>query len=210
VRRLVLIRHGRTTWNAEGRFQGQSDPPLDSVGERQATTVAAAVAPLRPAMVLSSDLRRAMTTAAPLVAATGARWEIDLALREVDLGAWEGLVHAEVQARYPAEYRDWRAGLPVRRGGGETEQEAGCRAAARIVAGLASLAIDSTLAVVAHGLVIQAAMAQLVSDELIALDGPPPHLGNGEWVCLDSASRGAACVEADPTEGRAQPHLPAS
>ena len=65
-RRLVLLRHGRTAWNAERRFQGQADPPLDDVGRAQAYEVAALVAALEPDLLVSSDALRAMQTAVPI------------------------------------------------------------------------------------------------------------------------------------------------
>jgi broad specificity phosphatase PhoE len=201
VRRLVVVRHGRTAWNAAGRFQGQADPPLDPTGEEQAAAVAVGVAPLTPVAVLSSDLRRARDTAGPLVSATGAAWVTDAALREVFLGGWEGLDHDQVRARYPLEYAAWTAGRPVRRGGGETEEEAGRRAADRIVAGLAAWPEGATVVVVAHGLVLRAALAALAADGVIDLAGPAPHLGNGCWSVL------AADVAHRPgePEGRAHP-----
>lgn len=184
--RLVLIRHGQTAWNAERRFQGHADPPLDDIGRKQATEVAAALGPLRPGLILTSDLRRARSTAAPLAEVTGAAVVADAALREVDLGGWEGLDHAEVQARYPEEYRAWKAGLPVRRGGGETEAEAGTRAAGFITAQLEGChhLETGTVAVVAHGIVLRAAMARLAEDRAIDLGGPSPHLDNGAWRCF--------------------------
>ena len=142
---LVLVRHGRTAWNLEGRFQGRADIPLDEEGRTQAERVAAELAVLadrppagRPGpVVLSSDLSRARATAVPVAAALGAPLIVDAALREVDVGAWEGLTRAEAEARYPEQYRLWAAGVDVRRGGGETLAEAGRRVAARIGAALA-------------------------------------------------------------------------
>jgi glucosyl-3-phosphoglycerate phosphatase len=180
---LVVIRHGRTSWNAEGRFQGHADIPLDATGELQAKEMAVEVAPLAPSLVLSSDLLRAQATAAALVAATGAALRLDPALREVDLGEWEGLDRAEAAARFPDEYRDWAAGIPVRRGGGESDEEAGARAAAAITATMAQLdpADPITVAVVAHGIVLRATMAALAAAGSIELDGSSPHLDNGAW-----------------------------
>jgi broad specificity phosphatase PhoE len=210
VRRLVVVRHGRTAWNAEQRFQGQADPPLDATGEAQALAVAAEVAPLEPVVVLSSDLRRARDTAVPLVAATGAVWVTDQALREVYLGGWEGLDHDQVRARFPDQYADWVAGRPVRRGGGETEAEAGRRAAARMVAELAAWPDGATVAVVAHGLVLKAALGALDADGVIELAGDAPHLGNGRWLALvaqvGAAPAGVARDGAGGApEGRAHP-----
>ncbi|MCL2394821.1 MAG: histidine phosphatase family protein [Acidimicrobiaceae bacterium] len=183
MRRLVVIRHGQTAWNAEHRFQGRTDTPLDETGRKQALEVAREVGPLLPGLILCSDLARARCTAAPLAAATGAEVIFDASLEEIDLGAWEGLDHAEAESRFPAEYAAWRADLPIRRGGGETEAEAGARAAAFISAQLArpDQAATATVAVVAHGTVLRAALSRLAEEGAIDLDGPSPRFANAEW-----------------------------
>ena len=63
ITRVVLLRHGRTAWNAERRMQGRLDPPLDEAGQAQAAEVAPVVAGLRPVVLVSSDLTRALQTA---------------------------------------------------------------------------------------------------------------------------------------------------
>ena len=63
-RRLVLVRHGQTAWNAEGRAQGHADVSLDDVGRTQAETMAPVVAAYDPVALVSSDLARARETAA--------------------------------------------------------------------------------------------------------------------------------------------------
>lgn len=128
VRRVFLVRHGRTAWNAEGRFQGQADPPLDDVGIAQAGELAALIAALRPDVLVSSDLRRAMQTAEPIELATGVPVLADARLRERSLGHWEGLTRAEVQQAYPDEYGDWVAGRDVSRRGGESRAQVAARA----------------------------------------------------------------------------------
>jgi broad specificity phosphatase PhoE len=128
ARRVVLLRHARTAWNAERLFQGQADPPLDDVGRMQAYEVAALMAALRPDLLVSSDAARAMQTAVPIGAAVGLPVRPDARLRERSLGHWEGLTRDEVQQRYPDEYADWVAGRDVSRRGGETRAEVADRA----------------------------------------------------------------------------------
>jgi broad specificity phosphatase PhoE len=130
TRRVVVLRHGRTEWNAERRFQGQADPPLDDVGRAQAYEVASLVAALRPAVLISSDLQRAVQTAAPLAQVTGLDVLVDKGLRERSLGHWEGLTRDEVEVRYPDEFADWIAGRDVSRRGGETRTQVAERAVA--------------------------------------------------------------------------------
>ena len=89
-RRIVLLRHGRTEWNATRRYQGQADPPLDEVGQAQAIEAAALVAAMRPDLLVSSDLQRACQTAEKLASLTGLELSLDARLRERHLGHWQG------------------------------------------------------------------------------------------------------------------------
>jgi glucosyl-3-phosphoglycerate phosphatase len=103
----VLWRHGQTAWNAERRFQGQSDIPLDPTGQAQAERAARLLAGLRPDMIVSSDLIRAASTAAPLARLSGLEVTFDKDLRERHGGCWEGLTDTEIRTRYPAEHASW-------------------------------------------------------------------------------------------------------
>lgn len=151
VSRLILWRHGRTEWNATGRFQGQLDPPLDDTGREQAIRVAPhlVAAGLVPeeTVVVSSDLSRAAETAATLTALLGIPLRLDPRLREHGLGSWEGLTRAEVADRFPEQYADWLAGRPIHGRGGEQPTEVADRA----VAALADLPEAAVAVVVTHG-----------------------------------------------------------
>ncbi len=103
----MLWRHGQTTWNLEHRFQGQTDIPLDAVGEAQADLAARRLATLEPDALYSSDLVRAQQTAAPLARLTGLPVTLDKDLRERFGGDWEGLSDTEIRERYPAERATW-------------------------------------------------------------------------------------------------------
>ncbi|SOE02208.1 histidine phosphatase family protein [Blastococcus haudaquaticus] len=150
VSRLILWRHGRTAWNAAGRFQGQLDPPLDATGRRQAAAAAPHVAAdLSPedTVVVSSDLDRAEQTAQALTGLLGVRLRLDERLREHGMGSWEGLTRDEVADRFPDQYAAWMAGRPVIGRGGE---EPGA-VADRAVAALADLPPAAVAVVVTHG-----------------------------------------------------------
>jgi glucosyl-3-phosphoglycerate phosphatase len=151
VPRLLLWRHGRTEWNAAGRFQGQLDPPLDEVGRHQAVLAAphlvAAGLPHDGTVVVSSDLSRAAETAAVLTALLGVPLRLDERLREHGMGAWEGLTRDEVGERYPEQLADWVAGRPVLGRGGEAPDAVADRA----VAALADLPPARVAVVVTHG-----------------------------------------------------------
>lgn len=103
----MLWRHGQTQWNAEHRFQGQTDIPLDQTGVQQAGHAARRVAALRPDALFASDLTRAQQTAAPLARLTGLPVTLDKDLRERYGGDWEGMSDAEIRDRYPAERVTW-------------------------------------------------------------------------------------------------------
>jgi broad specificity phosphatase PhoE len=151
VPRLVLWRHGRTEWNAAGRFQGQLDPPLDPIGQQDAKAAAARLvaAGLRPddAVVVSSDLDRTVQTATALTDLLDVPLRLDARLREHGMGCWEGLTRDEVAERYPEQYADWTAGRPVRGRGGEEP----AAVAERAVAALVDLPEASVAVVVTHG-----------------------------------------------------------
>jgi glucosyl-3-phosphoglycerate phosphatase len=150
VSRLVLWRHGRTEWNAEGRFQGQLDPPLDEQGRRQAALAAPHIAAgLTPddTVVVSSDLVRAADTARVLAGLLGVPFRRDERLREHGMGSWEGLTRAEVVDRFPEQYADWTAGRPVRGRNGEDPSAV----AERALEAISELPPIGTAVVVTHG-----------------------------------------------------------
>ena len=127
-RRLLLVRHGRTAWNAQSRYQGQADPPLDDLGRAQSYELALLVAELQPSVVWTSDLQRAVQTAEPIAQMAGVSVVLEPRLRERSLGHWEGLTRDEVADRYPDEYADWAAGRDVSRRGGESREQVAQRA----------------------------------------------------------------------------------
>ena len=106
---LVLIRHGQTAWNEQGRWQGQQDVPLSDLGLRQAQAVAARLRHTHVDAIYSSDLRRASDTAAAIATAVGVPVRLDARLRERSLGLFEGHTLAEVMAKFPREYAEFRA-----------------------------------------------------------------------------------------------------
>jgi probable phosphoglycerate mutase len=167
--RLLIWRHGRTAWNAEGRKQGQTDIELDSVGSAQAAAAAAVLAAERPDTIVSSDLRRALDTAAALSALTGVPVQTDVRLREECFGPWEGLVDAEIAERWPAEYERFKHGLPYRVEGVESRADAGKRAAEAMLAAVDATP-DGTVVVATHGSVARYAVGLVLDwpDEIVS------------------------------------------
>jgi glucosyl-3-phosphoglycerate phosphatase len=175
--RLVLWRHGQTQWNVDGRFQGQSDIPLDAVGEQQAERAARLLAGLRPDAIVSSDLVRAMATAAPLTRLTGLTVTTDKDLRERFGGLWEGLTDTEIRTRYPAEHAAW---MPP---GGESSAVVAERAGAALERIAAGMAPGTLVVVVSHGAAIRLGAARLLGfpEDLWGAVGP---LANCAWSVL--------------------------
>jgi broad specificity phosphatase PhoE len=98
---LVVVRHGRTAWNASGRFQGHTDIPLDDEGRRQAADVARMLAPESFDRAVASDLMRARETAEIVLGERETALEIDARWREMRFGSWEGLAWSEIVERQP-------------------------------------------------------------------------------------------------------------
>lgn len=153
--RLLLVRHGETAWNAEGRLQGQAQVELSDRGLEQARALAPLVRSLGPASAVSSDLRRAVQTVEAL-GFPDAR--LDPGLRELGLGQWEGRTSTELQASEPEAYAAWRGGRSVPPGG-----ESGEALVARVQAALEdALRSPSPVLVVTHGGIVAAAIELLV------------------------------------------------
>lgn len=162
ARRLVIVRHGRTSHNADGRFQGHLDTPLDETGLAQAADVASRLAVYAPAAIVSSDSMRAARTAEPLGALTGLPVTLEPRLREVDMGRWTGLTREEAEVAFPSEYADWNAGLDTPRGGGETFHQVADRAAAAVADCFGSIPAEATLIAFTHGGTARALTARLL------------------------------------------------
>lgn len=159
--RLFLVRHGESTYNAEGRLQGQADPPLSPRGRAEAEALAQVLDGAAAARVISSDLVRARETAALLghpEAPTDAR------LREIDVGEWQGRMLSE----FPTgpEF-SWRGGPIVPPGG-----EAWSELVARVGAVVDELMADGPWIAVAHGGVVRAAVTHLTGADARQLAGP--------------------------------------
>ncbi len=176
----MLWRHGQTTWNAERRFQGQSDIPLDATGQAQAERAARLLAGLHPDMIVSSDLSRAASTAAPLARLTGLDVILDKELRERHGGCWEGLTDTEIRTRYPAEHASWNPpdGEPTLVVADRVE--AALRRVAARVSDDSRTGGTGLAVVVSHGAALRLGMSRLLGlpEEVFGALGP---LSNCSW-----------------------------
>ncbi|MCW2918184.1 MAG: putative phosphoglycerate mutase [Actinomycetia bacterium] len=155
-RRVVLWRHGQTTWNVERRFQGKTDIPLDETGITQADRAARLLAGLRPTAITASPLQRAAKTAEALAAVTGLPVTYDQDLVERDGGKWEGLDATEIREQYPAEHAIWQPP------GGETSEQVAKRVGNALERAIARLPQDGVLVVASHGAALRLGMAHLL------------------------------------------------
>jgi probable phosphoglycerate mutase len=188
-----LWRHGQTVWNAERRFQGQSDIPLDETGQAQAERAARLLAALSPDMIISSDLSRASGTAAPLARLTGLQVVLDKDLRERHGGGWEGLTDPEIRERYPDSHATWTPPDGEPSGAVAERVSAALQRAAAAVAERVT-GRDGLAVVVSHGAAIRLGMSRLLGlpEDLYGVLGP---LSNCSWSLLGSRNGGWRLME---------------
>jgi probable phosphoglycerate mutase len=149
--RIILIRHGETEWNREGRIQGyHADSPLTTNGQAQARRLATRLAEEGPLALHSSDSGRARQTAEPIAAALDLEIVFDAALRERSYGDFEGWTYADLEREHPDAYRRFRSRDP---GYAPPGGESGAQFADRILAALERIAAGAAgaAAVVTHG-----------------------------------------------------------
>jgi broad specificity phosphatase PhoE len=182
-RRLVVLRHGETTHNADGVWQGQLDSELSDRGREQARAVGPALRALHPSRVVSSDLRRARETGESVAQACGIGITLDPRLREIHAGAWQGLTTPEVQAGWPEDWAAVMRGEDVRRGGpeGESMADVHARVGAALEELVEEMAPGECVVVSTHGMAGRTGAAALLGlDPTLAwrvLGG----LGNCHW-----------------------------
>ncbi len=190
--RLVVIRHGETAWNAEGRLQGHQDIRLNALGLRQAVSLVAALADEGLAAVVASDLQRAWQTGAALATGLGLPLHAEPGLRERCFGMLEGLTHAEIEAQWPDHARRWRHREPgFAPAGGESLVDFQARCLATVGRVAAAFA-GQTVALVCHGGVLDGLYRAATH---VALDRPRSWpLGNASINRLLHTPQGLALV----------------
>jgi 2,3-bisphosphoglycerate-dependent phosphoglycerate mutase/probable phosphoglycerate mutase len=185
LRRLILLRHGQTDYNVDGRMQGHLDSNLTADGHDQAAAAAPVLAELAPDRVISSDLRRAVDTAEVVAAACGLPVKFDARLRETHLGHWQGRTVAEIDRDYPGAIAEWRSDPAWAPPGGESRIAVVARSRP-VVDELEAEFADArseTVLLVAHGGMIAGLVTGL-------MDLPPPTwpsfggMGNCRWAVL--------------------------
>jgi broad specificity phosphatase PhoE len=175
VTTLLLVRHGETDWNREGRWQGHSETPLNELGRRQAHDVAAELEGVD--VVYSSDLARARQTAEILASQLGLEVRLDARLRERGFGAWEGLTTAEIESSFEEAHRRWQSG----HGHGAEDAEPFDAFGARVRSFLEDVLRrhpEETVLVVAHGGSIRVVHALASGLDYVRDHGRIPSVAN--------------------------------
>jgi broad specificity phosphatase PhoE len=170
--RILLIRHGETDWNAEERWQGFAPTELNALGRQQAAALAEYLAQRPISAIYSSDLPRTWQTAMPLARALGLEPQPDPRWREINLGVFQGLTHAEMEQQYPDEIIARKADLwgytyPQ----GESRRDLGSRALAAWEHVLANSA-GQEVAVISHGGTIRTLLWLLFGEQDERLHAP--------------------------------------
>jgi probable phosphoglycerate mutase len=190
VTRLVLVRHGQTAWNLEGRAQGHTDIGLDDTGRAQARALAPYVAAMSPTALWSSDLARARETADHLAAATGLEPRHDPRLREFDAGARAGLTLAEFAEKFPDAHDSWRSGhITGHVAGAETTADVVARMVPALREIWSSTPPGETTVVVSHGACTKVSLVALLGWPDAVLE-TLRGLDNCGWAVLEEDSHG--------------------
>lgn len=159
---IILVRHGRTSFNREGIFRGRKDVPLDETGRAQAEATGRFLEDWPLAAVYSSPLSRALETAAPIARIQGLQVLADEGFTNLDLGPWTGRRHSQVAREDPENWRVWierpeELALP----GAETLDQVADRSAVRL-AELVERHAGASFAVATHRAVLKPLLARVL------------------------------------------------
>jgi broad specificity phosphatase PhoE len=164
--RLLLIRHGSTLDNEQQRYTGQADVPLSPLGESQVAILGRRLANEALDIIVTSDLQRARATGAAVARYHQIPVYEDAAIREISLGAWEGVTFAELLERDTEAYIGWQnEPLNVRPPGGETIIQLRDRVVRALEFWYTNYAED-TVVWVTHGGVIRVLLCHLLNVDL--------------------------------------------
>ena len=165
--RILLVRHGETDSNAEGRSQGRRDVPLNAHGREQAASAAQAVAALAPTAIYASTAGRAQETASAIATACGLEVANDQRLLELDQGDLDGLTPPEMREQAPDFLRRWLTEDPadLQMPGGESLREAQHRMLDAVHA-IASAHDGETAVAVSHNLALKSLLCAVLGVEL--------------------------------------------
>ncbi|NUO36893.1 MAG: histidine phosphatase family protein [Dermatophilaceae bacterium] len=194
-RRIVLVRHAETVDNAARIWQGHKDTALSDLGRAQVEAAAPHLAAYEPALIVSSDLQRAASTADAIAGLTGVEVRLDARLREVHVGEWQGMHADDVREKYPDLVAALDRGEDPPRGvTGETRAEVAERAGAVLREVARELLPGETAVVVAHGVSARVAASDLVGLDQDVSDAVFRGLDNCHWIELVEVAKSFSAV----------------
>jgi len=182
---LVLVRHGETSWNVEGRIQGHTDITLNDLGEAQAVAVGKRLARERFDAVYSSDLIRAYRTAHPAVPDPDSTIIKDRRLRERHLGVLQGLTGEQAMAEQPAAWKVFKSRDPEAALEGGESLGMFSRRVAGFVEDILGKHAGSSILVVTHGGVLDAAYRHALGMPLSVPRDFPIYNASVNVICHD-------------------------
>jgi probable phosphoglycerate mutase len=182
ARRVLVLRHGVSTWNDEGRWQGWLDAPLTAAGEAQAAARARQLAHdgINPRVIYTSDLGRARRTAEIIGAHLERPVVPDDGFRERFGGDWQGLTRDEIESGWPGQRAAWRRGELASPPGGESDDDVLTRVDAAISRALAHVGGGELIVVTHHGVLRTLSVRAGVDPGTLI-----PNVG-GYWFAVDA------------------------
>jgi probable phosphoglycerate mutase len=195
---FLLVRHGQTQYNADGRVQGQIDIPLNDTGMWQAERIGERLSRYSPRAIITSDLSRAADTARAIAAHhPSVRFLETELLREVAYGVFEGMHLPEIKQTYPEEYLQWREGdIGYTPPDAESIYDQRARAN-RAVTWAREHCTEGTIVLVSHGGIMRSLVANLLDlgiDQQVKF-----HFDNTSLTALEDTPRGMSLRLANDT-----------
>ncbi len=164
--KLLLTRHGQTDWNIAGRYQGQSDVPLNQTGQTQAAQIAKRLSTEKIHAIYTSDLSRAANTAQAIADFHQLEIKKDSRLRELSFGDWEGMTYKEMSAHSPDLFQKWMTdSMNISTPNGETLAQLAARVKS-VFDEIKDGHKDQTVLVVSHSGAIQSLLAVTLGVDL--------------------------------------------
>ena len=194
--KVILVRHGKTQWNAEGRYQGKMDIPLNEEGNEQARRVGEALKAFPVKAVYSSPLSRCRETAEEIAKHHGLEVKVKEGFKEIDHGQWEGMLAKEVEEKYPELLKLWREKpSQVKMPGGETLKDVYDRAVEAFNEVVSAHSDEDLIVIVGHDATNKVLMCHLLGTDL------------DKFWAFKQANCGITVLEYQPESGRVVVHV---
>ncbi len=196
--KIILVRHGKTVWNAEGRYQGKMDIPLNEEGREQAKKAGEALKDFPVKAVYSSPLKRCFDTASEIAKHHGIEVKTEAGFKEIDHGEWEGLLASDVESRYPDLCELWKekpASVKMPGEGGESLQDVYERAVKAFKDVVLKHSDDELIVITGHDATNKVLMCYLLGTDI------------DKFWAFKQANCGITVLEYSPETGKVVVHV---